>query len=169
MEYLNVKEELERFAKSIIKKSKANLKKDNIRAFGNLQDKMTYNLNVSKNSFSIGIGYPELQGGKYAKFVNYGVKGVKSGKSLRGYKYTNKKPPKQVLKTWLKKKRGRYRERNLDSLAFRVQNIIYQRGIRPTEYYSKPFEEEFKKLPDELIKAYNLDLVDFLKFVFDGE
>ena len=71
------------------------------------------------------------------------------------------------MKTWLKQKRGRFRERSLDSMAFLVQRSVYQKGIKPTEYYSKPFEKAFKTLPDELIEAYGLDLDNFLEFVFN--
>ena len=162
---VNLEAELERFAEEVIKKSKANLKRLNKKASGDLQNKMDYEINVSENSFSLGIGYPENQGGKYAKFVNYGVKGTKSGKSLKNYKYTTKKPPMRFLRTWLKQKSGRFRSRNLTSDAFKVQNIIYQRGIKPTEFYSKPFEKAFQTLPQELIEAYALDVEDFIKFV----
>jgi len=166
IEYLNVERELQEFAKEVIKKSKANLKRLNKKASGDLINKMNYNLNESKNSFSLGIGWPENNGGKYANFVNYGVKGVQSGKSLKNYRYKDKKPPLRFLVTWLKQKRGRFRERTLRQQAFAVQNIIYKRGLKPTEFFSKPFEEEFKKLPDEIIEAYGLDLEDFLEFVF---
>ena len=169
MEYLNVERELEEFAKQVVKESKANLKRLNKKASGDLINKMGYNLNTSENSFELGIGWPENKGGKYATFVNYGVKGKESGKSLKGYKYTNKKPPKQMIKTWLKQKRGRFRERSLDSQAFAVQNIIYKRGLKPTEFFSKPFEKAFADLPDDLIEAYGLDLDDFLNFVFNGK
>ena len=169
MEYLNVEKELEEFAKKIVKESKANLKRLNKKASGDLQNKMGYDLNTSPNSFELGIGWPENQGGKYAEFVNYGVKGAKSGKSLKGFKYTNKKPPLRFIKTWLKQKRDRFRERSLTSQAFVVQNVVYNRGIKPTEFYSKPFEKAFNELPDDLIEAYGLDLDDFLNFVFNGK
>lgn len=169
METLNVEKELERFAKEVIKESKANLKRLDKKASGDLINKMGYDVNSSKNSFELGIGWPENQGAKYAPFINYGVKGVSSGKSLKGFKYTNKKPPMRFIKTWLKQKGGRFRSRNLTSDAFKVQNIIYQRGQKPTEFYSKPFEKAFADLPDELIEAYGLDLDDFLNFVFNGK
>ena len=167
LEYINIQEALEDFAKKVIKESKQNLKRLNKKASGDLQNKMRYDVDEFPNSFSLSNDYPENQGGKYAKFVNYGVKGTKSGKSLKGYRYTNKMPPKRFLKTWLKQKRGRFRERSLDSMAFLVQRSVYQKGIKPTEYYSKPFEKAFKTLPDELIEAYGLDLDNFLEFVFN--
>ena len=54
---------------------------------------------------------------------------------------------------------------DLDSLAFRIQNTIYLKGIKPTEFYSKPFEKEFQKLPQELVEAYALDVEQFLEFL----
>ena len=167
LEYTNIQEALEDFAKQVIKESKQNLKRLNKKASGDLQNKIRYDVKEMPNSISMSIGYPDNEGGKYAKFVNYGVKGTKSGKSLKNYKFTNKMPPRKFLKTWLKQKRGRFRERNLDNLAFLVQRSVYQKGIKPTEYYSKPFEKAFKTLPDELIEAYGLDVDDFLRFVFN--
>jgi len=49
--------------------------------------------------------------------------------------------------------------------AFAIQNAIYRKGIKPTEFYSKPFERAFKTLPEDLVEAYGLDVDDFITFV----
>lgn len=160
LEAVNLEKELERFFKELIKESRANLKKGNHKASGDLINKMDYSIKESKNSFEA-----DFLMENYGEFLNYGVKGVKEGKSLKGYKYTNKKPPVKFLKTWLKQKTGKFRSRDLNSRAFAVQNIIYQRGIKPTEFFSKPFEKLFATLPEELVEAYALDVDDFIEFV----
>ena len=38
------------------------------------------------------------------------------------------------------------------------------KGLYPTSFFSAPFEKGYQKLPEELIKAYNLDLESFLKY-----
>jgi len=167
LEAVNLEKELERFFKELIKESRANLKKGNHKASGDLINKMDYSIKESKNSFEADFILPKARDSKkaYGEFLNYGVKGVKEGKSLKGYKYTNKKPPVKFLKTWLKQKTGKFRSRDLNSRAFAVQNIIYQRGIKPTEFFSKPFEKLFATLPEELVEAYALDVDDFIEFV----
>ncbi|NQY43171.1 MAG: hypothetical protein HRT87_07515 [Legionellales bacterium] len=161
IQHINVQAEFDRFFKAVIKQSRSNLTKGNHNTFKNLYKSLKYDFNESKNSIS---AFLEME--DYGEFLDKGVKGVKSGKSLAGYKYTTKKPPLRFIKTWLKKKDGRFRSRELTNRAFKVQNTIYQKGIKPTQFFSKPFEKEFNKLPDEIIEAYGLDLDDFLNFVF---
>ena len=158
---INVENELNQFFKDVIRKSRKNLKAKDAIASKDLYRSLKSTVKENPNSIEASLNMED-----YGTFINYGVKGTKSGKSLKNYKYTNKKPPLRFIKTSLKQKRGRFRERSLNSMAFMVQNVVYQRGIKPTEFYSKPFEEEFKKLPQELIEAYALDVDDFLEFLF---
>lgn len=71
------------------------------------------------------------------------------------------------MRTWIKQKSGVFRSRDLRSQSFAVQNTVYQKGIKPTEFISKPFEILFRRLPDELIEAYGLDVEEFLKFTLE--
>ena len=160
LETINLEKELERFFKQLIKQSRKNLKSDGSNASGNLSRNMSYQVKENKNSFEADLLMP-----KYGEFINYGVKGVESGKSLKGYKYKNKKPPIKFLKTWLKQKTGKFRTRDLTQRAFMVQNAVYKKGIRPTEFFSEPFEKLFATLPEELVEAYGLDVDDFIDFV----
>jgi hypothetical protein len=43
-----------------------------------------------------------------------------------------------------------------------ISSAIYNRGLETTEFFSKPFDEAFKKLPDEILEAYGQDLDKFL-------
>jgi len=167
LEAINLEKELERFFKQLIKQSRKNLKSDGSNASGNLSRNMTYQVKENKNSFEADFLLPKIPGQSksYGEFINYGVKGVESGKSLKGYKYKNKKPPIKFLKTWLKQKTGKFRTRDLTQRAFMVQNAVYKKGIRPTEFFSEPFEKLFATLPEELVEAYGLDVDDFIDFV----
>jgi hypothetical protein len=44
---------------------------------------------------------------------------------------------------------------------------IYARGIKPSLFFTKPFEAAFRKLPDELIQAYGLDVEEFLQYTIN--
>lgn len=160
LETVNIEKELERFFKEVIKESRSNLKKTNSNASGDLSRSLNYKIKENPNSIEADFLMED-----YGDFIDKGVKGTKEGKSLANYKYTTKKPPVKFLRTWLKRKTGKFRSKDLNSRAFAVQNIIYQRGIKPTEFFSKPFEEAFKTLPDELIEAYGLDVDKFIEFV----
>ena len=160
LETINIEQELQRFFDDVISKSKTNLKRGNNNASGHLSRSLDYNINVSKNSIQSDFLMPD-----YGDFVDKGVKGTESGRSLAGYKYRNKKPPVRFLRTFIKQKTGRFRQRGLTQKAFAIQNVIFKRGLKPTEFYSKPFKEAFKKLPDELVEAFALDVDDFMEFV----
>lgn len=162
IEYINVEKELDRFFKSVIKQSRSNLTKQGINASKDLYRSLRHDVNVNKNSIEADFLMED-----YGDFIDKGVKGVESGRSLANYKYTNKKPPVRFIKTWLKRKTGKFKQRNQDGIAYAIQNTIYKRGIKPTEFFSKPFQNEFNKLPDEIIEAYGLDLDDFMEFVLN--
>ena len=50
------------------------------------------------------------------------------------------------------------------STAFIITRSIYNKGIAPSLFFTKPFEAAFKNLPDELLEAYGLEVEDFLKY-----
>ena len=48
-----------------------------------------------------------------------------------------------------------------------IASNIYNRGLKPSLFFTKPFEQGFKKLPDELLEAYGLDVEEFLQFTLN--
>ena len=50
------------------------------------------------------------------------------------------------------------------SMSFLIQRSIFEKGIKPSLFFTKPFEQGFKKLPDELIEAYGLDVEELLEY-----
>lgn len=164
MESEELQKVLKTFLKRVIKKSHANLKSKKINASRSLSNSFKYNVHIGKNSIDADILAED-----YLKFIDRGVKGVKSGKSLSGFKYTNKKPPLRFLTTWIKQKSGKFRQRNQKQMAFAVQHKVFNYGIKPTKFFTDPFEKEFKELPDEVVEAYALDIENFMKFILkDG-
>tara|TARA_R110000796_G_scaffold192265_2_gene308957 strand:+ start:569 stop:1108 length:540 start_codon:yes stop_codon:yes gene_type:complete len=166
-------EALQTFLDDVIKKSKANLNNKGINASNNLSNSFDSSLKVSKNSFEATILSED-----YAKFIDRGVEGVKSGKSLSGYKYKSKggktglkgMPPPKAFDKWNIKRgragrdeKGRFLTRK--QLNFRTAVGVFNYGIKPTKFFTDPFEEEFKNLPNDLIEAYGLDVEEFIKFI----
>ena len=170
LETINVEKELDKFYKSVIKQSRTNLTKQGINASKDLYKSLDYDIKISKNSIDT-----DLKMQDYGEFIDKGVKGVESGRSLAGYKYTNKRPPVNEIKKWMRvkpvkarnKKTGRFITQ--EQGAFLIANAIYKKGIKPTEFFSRPFELAFKKLPDELVEAYGLDVEQFMEFVLKTE
>jgi len=44
------------------------------------------------------------------------------------------------------------------ALQFLIARSIFRKGIKPSLFFTKAFEGGYKKLPDELIKKYGLDM-----------
>jgi hypothetical protein len=80
-------------------------------------------------------------------------------------------PPIKPLAEWAKSKgirlrddKGKFKKGNYNTIGFLISRSIFRKGIKPSLFFTKPFEQGFKKLPDELIKAYGLDVEEFLKY-----
>ena len=157
---------LEKFKNKVVSEAKNNIAKQN--STGNLQKSIRGDVKVSKNSLEI-----VFKMNSYGFFQDKGVKGVKGGESLEDYQYTNKKPPASAFSQWAIKKfpeqtrnaKGQFVSRK--SLQFALANHIYNYGIKPTMFFTKPFEKYYKKLPDELVTKYGLKVDELLKKVLD--
>ena len=171
----NVEISLNRFAKEVIKQSRANLTRKKINASKQLYKSLGYDLKVHKQSFSLSMLMED-----YGEYIDKGVKGV-GGTKADGtpwrrkvvtnalYKYRNKKPPATVFDKWSVRKGlaprtlgGQFTARK--SLQFALSQSVYHTGLETTNFFSKPFAKAFKKLPDELVEAFALDLEQFIKF-----
>ena len=152
-----VQKYLDEFKKNVISEAKRNLRKQN--TSGDLSKSLKSRVKESPNSIEITFGMKP-----YGFFQDRGVKGKKSGKSLSGYKYKDKAPPASAFSQWAIKKmprqtrdsKGRFVSRK--SLQFALARHIYNHGIKPTLFFTKPFEKHFRRFPDELIERYKLDV-----------
>ena len=164
----NVQEELNRFAKYVIKQSKSNLTRGKKNSSKKLYNSLDYDLNVSKNSFSLSFLMED-----YGEFVDKGVSGIKN-KYDTPYSYKDKMPPPNKMDKWIVKKglkgirdsKGRFITRK--SLQFIIARSIFNKGIKPSLFFTKPFEKAFKNLNEDIIKAYELDVEELIKFTTNG-
>lgn len=156
----NVQKLLDEFKSDVIREAKKNLSKHS--SSGKLKNSLRGYVKESKNSIQISFEMEE-----YGFYQDRGVQGKKSGKSLDGYKYTNKMPPPKALDKWIvrkgfnkeiRDKKGRFIKRK--SLQFLIARSIYMKGIKPTLFFTKPFEKYYKNLPKELEEKYGLDMIN---------
>ena len=158
---------LEAFLKYTISQAKANLtrrKKNSTRA---LYDSLDYEYNVSKNSFSASITALD-----YGEFQDKGVSGKKK-KYNTPYSYKDKMPPASAFDKWIVRKgiaprneQGQFQTRK--GIAFAIARSVFINGIKPSRFLSDPFEKGFKRLPDEIIEAFGLDVETFLKQIINN-
>lgn len=152
-----VQKYLDEFRKKVLSEAKRNLRKQ--KTSGDLSKSLKSRVKESQNSIEITFKMKA-----YGFFQDRGVKGKESGKSLSGFKYKDKAPPASAFSQWAVKKlpkatrnsKGQFVSRK--SLQFALAKHIYKKGIKPTLFFTKPYEKNFKKLPEEIIKRYNLDI-----------
>ena len=169
----NVQQELNRFAKYVIQQSRTNLTKGKT-PYGSKNDtkklynSLDYDINVSPNSFSLSFLMED-----YGVFQDKGVSGIKK-KYNTPYSYTNKMPPPSKMDKWIVRKGlkgirgkdGKFISRK--SLQFMIARSIYNNGIKPSLFFTKPFKKAFTNLDKDIIKAYQLDVEELLKFTTNG-
>ncbi len=165
MSFDKTKEELNRFAKYVIKQARTNLTKQGKNVSSDLYGSLGYDLKVSPNSF--GLEFYMLP---YGQYVDQGVSGTKK-KYNTIFSYSNKQPPSEALAKWakarnirLRDEKGRYRKGNYKSIGFILARSIKEKGIKPSLFFTKPFEKAFDRLPADLIDSFNLDIDDLLDF-----
>jgi len=164
---MSVKQVLELFGKRVQQQSKSNLSKRGKKDTSDLYDSIGYELKVSKNSFHLSFTMTD-----YGKFVDKGVKGSKSSAKAPNspYKYTDKMPPTKAFDKWIIRRgfaprdKGKFRSR--EGLKFAIAKKIFEEGIETTNFFTTPFENEFKKLPEQVVEAYGLEVNQLLTHVF---
>lgn len=158
-----VEKELKRFTDYVIKEAKSNLTRLKKNSTKSLYDSLKGNVKVSTNSFEMSIEMEE-----YGHFQDKGVSGKKV-KYNTPYSYSSKMPPPNKLDKWITRKgiaprdkQGRFISRK--SLQFLIARSIFNKGIKPSLFLTKPFEKAFKTLPDELIEKFGLEVLDLFDY-----
>lgn len=162
---------LQAFNKYVIQQARTNLTKGNKNVTKELYDSLKAISKVNPNSIE---NYIEMA--DHGKFLDLGVKGkVSSAKAPNSpFKFGSGtgKPGglTEGIRGWVKARRFQFRNRetgkfmSYEQTAQLITRSIYLKGTKPTLFFSKPFAKGFESLPDELIKAYGLDIESFMKF-----
>jgi hypothetical protein len=155
------------FAKYVIQQSRSNLSKSgksNTKALYNSLDKQ---IEVSANSFRLSFLMEN-----YGEFQDKGVSGTKR-KYNTPFSYSSKRPPLKPIEDWVTKKRFQFRNKesgkfmSFKSTAYLIAGGILKNGIKPSLFFTKPFEKAFERMPDELVEAYGLDIEQFLQYTLN--
>lgn len=176
----NVKDELNRFAKYVISQSRANLTRGKKNSSKELYNSLKSNLNVSPNSFGLKFLMED-----YGVFQDKGVKGTKSNyvenrgspfsyKSKGGKRGLKGMPPPKAFDKWIvrkglkgiRDKQGKFLTRK--SLQFMIAKSVFEKGIKASMFFTKPFKKAFDNLPKDIVEAYKLDVEELIKYTTNG-
>ncbi len=159
-------DELKKFRDYVVKQARANLTRAGKRSSGKLYDSIDGEVKAMPNSIGI---YFEME--EYGAYQDKGVNGKFSAYAT-AYSYKSKIPPPSKLDKWIVRKgiaprdeKGKLLPRK--SLQFLIARSIFRKGIKPSLFFTKAFEGGYKKLPDELIKKYGLDMEELTLEVLD--
>jgi hypothetical protein len=163
MQLDNFKKALEVFRDKVVEESKKNLRKEGKGGGALENDLKGGEVKVTDRSLQFEIEMPY-----YGVFQDKGVSGIKK-KYNTPYSYKTKMPPPSKLDKWTVRKgiaprdeKGRFLSRK--TLQFLIARSIFYNGIKPSLFFTKPFEKYAKGLPKELEQAFALDTEAFLEF-----
>ncbi len=166
MQKAEVQKALERFRDHVVSVSKRNLTNSKKNSSKKLYNSIKGNVKAMPNSFSM-----EFTMEDYGVFQDAGVSGTKK-KYNTPYSYKSKMPPVKAFDKWIvrkglapRKSGGQFTSRK--SLAFLIARSIFRNGIKPSLFFTKPFEAAYKNLPQELVEAYGLDAIELFNEQID--
>ena len=156
---------LNKYAKYVIQQSRSNLTKKGNSASGDLYKSLGYEVTEDSISFT---------GESYGSFQDQGVKGKNayySASASSPFKFGTGTGQKYGLRRgiakWIKQKGIRGRDKKTGrfitdkSLTFLISRSIYDKGLRATLFFTKPFEAGLVKYGDEIAAAYIEDNLNF--------
>ena len=153
MDLKETKDVLNNFAKYVIQQSRSNLTKGNKNVTKKLYNSLDYNLLFDNSGFILQFVMEE-----YGAYQDLGVSGTKK-KYDTPFKYTNKRPPSSAFDKWNVRKGiaprgqgGKFAKRK--GLNYVIAKSIFEQGIKPSLFFTKPFEKRFETLPPELIATF---------------
>ena len=169
----HTKEVLEAYKKYVIQQARSNLSKGNKNYSKNLYNNIKGEILEENNYFILGFEMPD-----YGFYQDEGVKGadptqVSKNAKIKGqqapnsrFSFKTKRPPSTLIEQWAKKRnirlrdaKGRYTKGNYKTIGIIIAKNIWARGIKPSLFFTKPFEAGYKKYIDtDLIKAFGSDI-----------
>ena len=168
-----VLKEINLLSRRIIRDMKKNLADGGHNTSTNLRKSLSYEIEETKVGYKI-----KFNGAGYAPFLDQGVQGAEGDQNKAPNspfhfgarsKGSGKMPPREPLLKWIKRKRIRFREREVKSkrgefregtynqIAYVFQRSIWRKGIKPTMFATKAFEKQLKGFGDRLNKAIDKD------------
>ena len=179
----NVQAFLDDFKDYVIQQAKSNLTRMKKNSSKTLYNSLKGYVKESKNSIQISFEMDE-----YGFFQDQGVKGANPSKVSKNAKIKGQQAPNSPYRfgsgtkkgtfdqfassiaRWAQRKnlrlrdsKGKYAKGNYKTIGYIVAGNIYNRGLKPSLFFTKPFEAAFKKLPDELVEKYGLDALELFE------
>ena len=160
----------ELFSGDVIKFARKRLTETDKNVSRNLYDSLKYNLKVSPNSFQLDISMLY-----YGTFQDKGVSGTHLKRPGTTYTYRQSSAVlgleynQGVFQAWLRARKIRFRDAQGRFLTYKQSGFILavhikKKGFKGTQFFTKSFEQTFKRLPSYIDQKFKLDLDKFLAY-----
>ena len=169
MDLKEMQRELNNFGKYVVQQSRSNLTKKKHNATKELYNSIGYFVDKTANGYKLSFEMED-----YGMYQDRGVKGVKSNYTVNKGTPFSYKPSSNLI--GLEKATGTFakfaQRMNLQprdkkgrfgtykTMGYILANSIKNKGIKASMFFTKPFEQAFKRLPEELADALAKDLTD---------
>ena len=157
MDRTELQKVLDRFRDAVVSQSKRNLTRLQKNSSKKLYNSIKGTVKAYPNSFHM-----EFTMEDYGFYQDKGVSGVKK-KYNTPYSYKSKMPPAKAFDKWIVRKGlaprgsgGQFSKRK--SLSFLIARSVFRNGIKPTMFFTKPFEAAYKNLPDDMVERFGLEV-----------
>lgn len=161
-----VNKTIQMFRDYVIREAKDNLKRSNHNNTSSLSNSVDGEI-ITEGGYTI-VGFKMND---YGTFVDLGVKGKTSSDKAPNspYKFGSGTGAKggltKGINQWVKQKGFQFRDRksgrflSYDSTAYLITRSIFHKGIKPSLFFTKPFEAGYKKYIDiDLMTAFGQDI-----------
>ena len=157
MDKTELQKVLDRFKDAVISQSKRNLTRLQKNSSKKLYNSIKGKVKAYPNSFHMEFSMED-----YGFYQDKGVSG-KNKKYNTPFSYKSKMPPSKAFDKWIVRKGlaprgadGKFLKRK--SLSFLIARSVYRNGIKPTMFFTKPFEAAYKNLPDDMVERFGLEV-----------
>ena len=162
MQLKEVEKALNNFGKFVVQQARTRLTKGRKNVSKNLYNSLDYKINSTQDSVSVIFEMED-----YGKFQDQGVSGKKK-KYNTPFSFKSKMPPSKAFSQFVVRKnikgsrdeKGRFIKRK--SLQYLIARSIFTRGIKPSMFFTKPFNQAFDKLPPELQDKFGIDIENII-------
>lgn len=164
MDFKEIQRALRSFGRYVIQQARTNLTKGKKNVSKELYESLTYNIKEVAQGYQI---YFEME--DYGMFQDRGVQGTQSGRSLSGFRYKQSsnliglEAATGMFAEWARfrglqprDKKGRYG--SYKTMGFILAQSIKKKGLKPSMFFTKPFEAGLKRLPPELEEALRKEI-----------
>lgn len=165
-ELKNVNDVLKRFRDYVIQQSRSNLSKSNKNVSKELYNSLKGEI-VTEDNYSI-VGFKMAD---YGSYQDKGVRGASSSAKAPNspFRFGSGKGKKggltKSILEWVRVKRFQFRDKkngkfmSYQQTGYLISRSIFHKGIKPSMFFTKPFEAGYKKYIDtDLFKAFGQDI-----------